>query len=210
VGIYAAFGGGVRMSALLIKAMDDRLDRMLSAVVEVPPVSPGVSIPGTFESVMRKLEDTGYTVIRSPTASGLLHLRGRVICTDERYATYEPYEEICLSFDPSKTQINLYILWPAKPGSSAERFHVWNNTGITSDTLNAHGGSTNETPMSTIDFSKIAGLQNIEIESIEQGGGSIILKLNTRKEHAPMPGRPINMKTHPFALVIRYTLTFQR
>jgi hypothetical protein len=197
------------MSALLIKAMDDRLDRMLSAVVEVPPVSPGVSIPGTFESVMRKLEDAGYTVIRSPKASGLLHLRGRVICTDGRYATYEPYEEICLSFDPSNPQINLYILWPANPGSSAERFHVLNNPSITSDTLNAHGGSTNETPMSTIDFSKIAGLQNIEIESIEQGGGSIILKLNTRKEIAPQPGMTMNMNRHPLALVTRYTLTFR-
>ena len=197
------------MSALLIKAMDDRLDRMLSAVVEVPPVSPGVPIPGTYESVMHGLEEAGCTVIRSPKARGPLHQRGTVICTDGRYATYEPYEEICLSFDPTKTKINLYILWPANPGSSAERFHVWNNPSITSDTLNAHGGSTKETPMSTINFSKIAGLQNIEIESIQQGGGSIILKLNTRKEIAPQPGTTMNMNRHPLALVTRYTLTFQ-
>ena len=64
--------------------------------------------------------------------------------------------------------------------------------------------------MSTINFSKIAGLQNIEIESIEQGGGSIILKLNTRQEIAPAPGTPMNMNRHPLALVTRYTLKFQQ
>jgi hypothetical protein len=205
-----AFGWVVGMSALLIRAMDDKLDRMLSAVVEVPTVSSGVSIPGTSESLMRGLEEEGCTVISLLKATDPLRQHGTVTYMDRHYVRSKSCKEIHLSFDWNITQMNLNILWHADSENPVDNFQTWMNTGITFDRLNAHGGSTQEYAMSIEAFSMIGESNEFEIESIQMTGSSIILKLNTRKQHAPMPGRPINMKTHPFALVIRYTLTFQR
>jgi hypothetical protein len=198
------------MSALLIKAMNDRLDRMLfSSMVNAHAISFNEPIPDQFESMMHELKTRNHTVIILPANGGQLRKPNTVLCLDGVHTRLKPYKQMWLTFDQDRTEMGLYVLWdmdPGDPSNHAGHFQKWINTSMRA-VPDGHENRSDGRFLETDAFSNIEGLRSFEVESVELMDCCIILKLLARKEHAPILGQ--QMHIFPRARVVHCTLRFE-
>ena len=184
------------MSVLLIKAMNDRLDRVLfSGMVNTHAISFNEPIPDQFESMMRELKTRNYNVIILPANSGQLRKPNTVLCLDGIHTRLKPYKQMWLTFDQDRTEMGLYVLWdmdPGDPSNHAGHFQKWINTSMQA-VPDADGNRSDERFPEIDTFSNIEGLRSFEVESVELMDCCIILKLLAWKEHAPILGQQMHI-----------------